>query len=159
MPKMSYLEKQPDKRIYASGGMVHIEPIIDKNKFDPHNYNIDDLLELGKKGLEQYKQCKKENIPSEYLTGCKDGLYKMYKALGYYSLVNEQAKALKDNIGAEINTITLEQDKNNLNAIFRDVTIDNMKNKSVYANQHTTVYEPPMTEYQKKIYEKMLLPR
>lgn len=156
---MSFLEKQPDKRIYTSNGIFHITPVIDVNKFDPHNYNVNDLVNLGETGLLQYKECKNANIPSEYLTGCKNGLYKMNKALSYYSLAYEEARKLKADIEKELCTRTVEEDRANLNKVFSDVTVDNMKNKSVYANTYTQVYDPPMTEQQKLKYEKMLLPR
>lgn len=154
-----FLEQQPDKRIYTSNGVFHITPVIDVNKFDPHNYNINQLIDLGETGLLQYKECNKAKIPSEYLTGCKNGLYKMHKALSYYSLVNEDARKLKADIEKELCIRTEEENKVNLNKVFSDVTRDNMQNKSVYANAHSNTYEPPMTEQQKKIYEKMMLPR
>lgn len=154
-----YIEKQPDKRLYVSGGIVHIEPKIQVNKFEPSNCSMNELLNLGNEGLKQYKECKKDNIPNEYLGGCKDGLYKMHKALSYYALTNEEAKELKSNIDKELNITNQSIQHSNLNTMFSNVTRENMQNKSVYANKHSMTNETKLTESQLKQYEKMMLPR
>lgn len=156
---MSFIEQQPDNRLYMSNDVYHITPVIDRNKFEPHNYNLRDLLELGETGLLQYQECTKANIPSPYLEECKNGLYKMYKALGYHSFTNNDALDLKTRIESELNLKQLLSTNEQHNNMFSDITRDNMHESRFYANKHTDVFNADIPKYHKEYYEKLMQPR
>lgn len=135
---MSFIEQQPDNRIVSMNGVVHIEPVIHPNTFDAHYYNLDELLDLGETGLLQYTESKKAGIEYEYLGACKNGLFKMYKALAYYTLIDTRAIDLRERISKELNLSDLQDRPSckNTDSIdtFRNVTKDNIKQSQYYAN-------------------------
>lgn len=132
---MSFIEKQPDNRVVCMNGVLNIEPVIHPNKFDAHNYGINELLELGETGLLQYNESIKAGIGYEYLTACKNGLYKMYKALAYYTLLDSRASDLRERIAKSIHVSTNTTPDNTL----RNVDVNNFKQSKYYPKQHDNI--------------------
>lgn len=138
---MSFIEKQPDNRTVCMDGVFHIEPIIQPNKFDAHNYNLEQLLDLGDLGLLQYNESIKAGVGYEYLGACKNGLFKLYKALAYYSMIDTRAIELRERIAKSIRLSDVQErpscaNTDNTLDSFKNTDRSNMKQSQYYAKNH-----------------------